>query len=202
MTSEAKKFLNKFKPDLQPIKVQVEKYFDSDSGIRNDGALQAFKRPWVAPLNFGVLIFPPATKGLIEKYNERSDKPIPPFCIDILRQMNGCFIYDFSLFGLPQSIYTNNLLDRSFLQQYDLGTANTSWIKEYEINNNAFHFGGRAYSDEENIGYFFHNNNIFSLRQNGEVVSEWRNLNDFLKDEVDLAEQMMLDEKPSQSNCI
>jgi len=196
MTNEVQKFLDKLGPDFQPLKKQVEKYFDSHSRITPEGTLQVFKCPWVAPLNFGVIIFSPANDDFIDNYKKRTNKTIPGFYSDILRQLNGCFIYGFSLFGLPKSFYANNLLDRSVLQQYDLGTANMHWIHDYKSSKNAFYFGGRTYSYDENIGYFLENNKIFALRENGKIISEWTSLVDFLNDEIDLAEKMMLDKKP------
>jgi hypothetical protein len=114
---------------------------------------------------------------------------------DILSEINGCFVYDFSLFGLPKTMYTTGLLSRTVLEQYDLGTANTNWIHSYDIVKGLFHIGGRAYSNEENVGYFIDNNKIVSIRENGEIVDSWTTFADFLKGEIKVAEQMMLEEK-------
>ena len=198
MTKDVEIFLSNLSEDWQPIKEQVEKYFDSKSGIREDGALEVFRRPWIAPLNYGLLLFPPADAKLLSEFTKRTAKAIPGFFQEILSQMNGCFVYDLSLFGLPQSIYKSGVLDRSQLNQFDLGAANRHWITEYSIENTHFHFGGRSYSYDENIGYFIdHANHIVSVRQNGDIVGNWTSFNQFLKDEVSIAEQMMLEEKPT-----
>ncbi|MBK8807840.1 MAG: SMI1/KNR4 family protein [Bacteroidales bacterium] len=116
---------------------------------------------------------------------------------DFLREINGCFIFDFALFGLTPSIYTTGLLDRSKVQCFDLGTANRSWISEYEIDEKLFHFGGRAYSYDENIGYFIDINGIIkSIRINGQIIKEWSDFSEFLRDEIEAAEKMMIDELP------
>jgi len=110
-------------------------------------------------------------------------------------QRTGCFVYDFSLFGLPRSLYTAGLLNRSVLEQYDLGAANTAWIHRYNLDRDLFYIGGRAYSDEENVGYFIDNCKIFSLRQNGEIMRSWTTFIDFLSEEIKACEQLMLKEK-------
>lgn len=195
MTNEIDNFLKNLTPDWTPIKEQVTKYFDIDSKIREDGAAQIFRRPWVAPQNFGLLLFPPVDKNWFNLFNEKTDLTIPKMYQDILSEMNGCFVFEFSLFGLPSTMYMTGLLSRTVLQQYDLGTANTTWKHGYDIDKSLFHIGGRAYSYEENIGYFIDNNKIFSIRENGEIIKSWITFSDFLKEEIKVAEQMMLKEK-------
>ena len=195
MTNEIDNFLNNLTPDWTPIKDQATKYFDIDSRIRDDGAVQVFRQPWVAPQSFGLLLFPPVDNKWFEAFAEQTNLTIPKFYQDILLKMNGCFVYDFSLFGLPKTMYTTGLLSRTVLQQYDLGTANTTWIHSYDIDMSLFHIGGRTYSDEENVGYFIDNNKIVSIKENGEIVNSWTTFADFLKEEINISEQMMLKEK-------
>jgi hypothetical protein len=122
---------------------------------------------------------------------------MPDLCKEILSQMNGCFIYKFSLFGLPESMYKNGTLDRKTLNQFDLRTANQHWIREYRLKSNYFHFGGRAYTDNENIGYFLdHDQIIYSIRTSGEILKTWTSLKEFLTDEIIEAEKMMREGLP------
>jgi hypothetical protein len=198
MTAEIKTFLDNLPDEWQAIKQQAIKYFDDNSEIREDGAAQIFKRPWIAPLNFGLLLFPHAKKDFIIAFEHKTGKRIPSIFQNVLLQMNGCFVYDFSLYGLPESMYKRNLLDRSLLQQFDLGAANTHWINEYEINNDLFHIGGRAYSLDENIGYFIdEENNILSIRTNGKQLRKWNTFESFLSEEIKEAEKLMNKEKDS-----
>jgi hypothetical protein len=130
MKTEIKTFLDNLNSDFDIVKEQVDKYynFDNKADLRHDGAVKIFNRTWVAPMNYGLLLFPPADKAIIEKFEKKEKLKIPDFYKTILTMMNGCFIYDFSLFGLPKSIYEKGLLDRSDLYQFDLGTANKDWI--------------------------------------------------------------------------
>jgi len=102
-------------------------------------------------------------------------------------------LYDISLFGLIPS------LTRSFLQCHDLTTANRDWIKEFDIDQGLFHFGGGTYSYDENTGYFYGQAKIMSIRKNGKPVNEWNNFSDFLNDELTRAEKEMLKEIPKKT---
>ena len=89
-------------------------------------------------------------------------------------------------------------LDRSQLQCHDLIIANQDWINEYKVPQSYFHFGSRAYAYDENIGYFFDNNKIRSIRGNGKIVNEWTGFSDFLSDEIKEAEKIMIKEIPKE----
>ncbi len=196
MTPEITSFINNLTEEWEAIKQQVSKYYDNESNVRGDGSVAIFKRSWIAPQNFGIILFPPADKNLFDKFQQNTNRSIPTFYENILLRMNGCFVYDFELFGLPKSVYTTGLLDRTTVQQHDLGSANVFWINEYKVDKNLFHIGGRAYSYEENIGYFIDDKGtILSIRTNGEIIAEWKTFHSFLVDEIKIAEKMMLDEK-------
>ena len=199
MKTEIKTFLDNLNSDFDIVKEQVDKYynFDNKADLRHDGAVKIFNRTWVAPMNYGLLLFPPADKAIIEKFEKKEKLKIPDFYKTILTMMNGCFIYDFSLFGLPKSIYEKGLLDRSDLYQFDLGTANKDWILEYDVEPNLFHFGGRAYSYDENTGYFIDTTNkIYSILPSGQILNTWTSFKKFLTDEILEAETMMREELP------
>ena len=141
------------------------------------------------------MLFPPVEKTFLTKFEEKTGLSIPPFYQNILLEMNGCFVYGFSLYGLPKTIYTTGLLNRSTLQQFDLGTANTNWILSFKVDKKLFYIGGRSYSYDENIGYFIDKETIRSIRENGEILKSWSSFNNFLNDEIRIAEQMMLAQK-------
>jgi hypothetical protein len=200
MTTSIKNFIDRLDNDLCPIKEQAFKYYDIDSKVREDNAVQIFKQVWIASQSFGLVLFPPADKNWISKFEKETGKLMPKIYENILLQMNGCFVYDFALFGLPKSIYTKGILDRSLLQQFDLATANTSWIREYNIPPNLFHIGSRAYSYSENTGYFVDNETILSIKTTGEIVNSFATVKDFFTTEIEVAEQMMLSERDERKN--
>jgi hypothetical protein len=200
MYSQVESFLDTLDPFWQAIKEQAIKYSDQYSHIANDGTIQIFRRPWVAPFNYGLMFYPPARKEYFEIFQQKTGKAIPSLYQQILLQMNGCFVYDFALYGLTPSLYSMGLLDRSLLQPFDLGTANTDWMEEYKLDRTLFHIGGRAYTPKENIGYFLDSsNNILSIRKNGKQLGKWTLFRDFLTEEIEAAEKMMLKERNSNS---
>jgi hypothetical protein len=196
MTEDAKIFLDKLSNDCSPIVKQAQKYFDGDSKIRKDGAAEIFRRPWIAELNYGLWLFPPAEKKWLDSFTEQNNKPIPNLYQELLLELNGCFVYDFSLYGLPESIYTNGLLDRSTTQPLDLGTANRNWIREFNVDPDLFHIGGRSLSSSENTGYFIDGGKILSIRTSGEIINTWNTIFDFLNTEIILSEKQMLEQAP------
>ena len=198
MTRDIKYILDKLDNDLNPIKEQAIRYFDIESNVRADNVVQIFKQPWVAPESFGLILYPPVEKEWLVEFEKKTGKIIPKLYEEILLQMNGCFVYDFSLFGLPKSIYTNGILDRRILQQFDLTEANSSWIREYDINQDLFHIGSHCY--DERIGYFVDNNIILSIKETGEVVNTFATIKDFLTTEIEMAEKMMITERDENGN--
>ena len=183
---------NKF----QTVKEVSLKYLKF-GGKHEEDVLKIYNQKWIAPKKYAITIYGITPDTYIEKFEKDNKIEIPLVYKQFLKEMNGCFIFDFDLFGLTPSIYETGLLDRSKVQCFDLGTANRDWIFEYEIEENLFHFGGRAFSYDENVGYFMDNaGNIKSIRNNGQVINEWSDFSEFLKEEIQIAEQMMLDELP------
>jgi hypothetical protein len=198
MQAEIKNYLQGLNKTWQPLKEQAVKYLDQESSILKDGTIQIFRRPWIAQFNYGLIFYPPAQNEYFQLFEQSTKQIVPSFYKAILLQMNGCFIYDFRLFGLPPSLYSKGVLNRSQLQPFDLGAANTDWIKEYIVDKDFFHFGGRAYSLDENIGYFLDkSNNILSIRKNGKQLRQWASFQDFLAEEIPTAEKMMIEERNS-----
>ncbi|PIQ21577.1 MAG: hypothetical protein COW65_08300 [Cytophagales bacterium CG18_big_fil_WC_8_21_14_2_50_42_9] len=190
------KDINKKYPSIAS---QSLKYIENNSNIDDNNNINIFYRPWVGPKNWGIKLFDPIKNSWIKDFQERTNKIIPDFYIDFLKTTNGGFIYDLSLYGLPPSLYTNGLLSRTIPQSHDLISANNSWIVNYEIEKEHFYFGGRAYTFDENVGYFYKNDEIIIIRKNGETINKWYNFNNFLSDEIDKAEIMMKEEIPDDT---
>lgn len=160
MVDKIKKRLKKIDDKYPAISAQCHKYIENNSKIDENNNINIFHRPWVAPQNWGIKLFESVNSKWIKDFKTRTEKSIPDFYKDFLKISNGGFIYDLSLYGLPPSIYTKGVLSRSMLQCHDLTSANNNWIVEYDIDRNSFYFGGRAHTFEENVGYFFHKNEI------------------------------------------
>ena len=190
--------IDNYPDEYLPIKRQAKKYLRNNSTIDNDRTLNIFHRPWVAPFNWGLTLYKAAEKNWINEFERQTQKIIPNHYKNFLLTINGCFIYDFSLYGLTPSIYLNRTLDRSQLQAHDLTIANREWLYEYKVDKNSFHFGSRAYTYNENVGYFFYDNKIKSITKNDKTVNEWHNFSNFLNDEIREAENMMLEEIPKE----
>ena len=198
-TSEIANLISKiddYPDEYLPIKRQAKKYHRNKSTIDNNKTLNIFHRPWVAPFNWGLLLYQGADENLIEQFEQKTQKIIPSFYKNFLVSINGCFIYDLSLFGLTPSIYLKDTLDRSQLQCHDLSLANKDWIFDYKVDKSCFYFGSRAYTYGENVGYFFGDNKIKSIKVNGKTVKEWMDFTDFLSDEIKETEKIMLTEIP------
>ena len=174
------------------IKKQAKKYIQNGSDIDKSDRINVLHRPWVAPLNWGLMLYKGADTKWINEAEKTIEKTIPDFYKRFLTNINGCFLYDISLFGLINS------LTRSFLQCQDLTTANRDWICEFDVDQSFFHFGGETYSFDENTGYFYGQNKIMSVRKNGKLVNEWNNFSDFLNDELNRAEKEMLKDVPKK----
>lgn len=203
MNDQIKRYLDNLPKEFKPIVDRANKYysFDNKADVRSDGAVQIFNRTWVVPENYGLLLFQPVENKLMDKFEKLNKLKMPKSYKRILSVMNGCFVYDFALYGLPASLYSRGLLDRTTLGQFDLGAANQFWKYEYETDtDDLFHIGGRVYSFEENIGYFINpDDKIVSLRKNGEILKIWANFSEFLQEEIYEAEKMMLGEMPKKS---
>ena len=190
------KSIDTFPDEYFAIKKQAKKYSLNGSTIDDDQQINILHRPWVARLNWGLMIYKGVDTKWISEAEVTINRTIPDFYKRFLTNANGCFLYDISLFGLTHS------LTRSFLQCHSLISANNDWIKEFDVDQNLFHFGGGTYSDEENTGYFYGLNKIMSVRKNGKILQEWTSFSDFLNDELDRAEREMLKDIPKQIKLI
>lgn len=190
------KIIDSYSDEYIAIKKQAKKYIRNNSDLDKSGRLNILHRPWVAPLNWGLMIYKGADMKWINEAEQTIKKTIPDFYKRFLSNINGCFLYDISLFGLIPS------LTRSFLQCHSLTSANHDWISEFKIDQNYLHFGGGVYSDEENTGYFYGQNKIISVRKNGRLIKEWSNFSDFLNEELIRAEKEMLKEVPKKTKLV
>src|SRR5574343_1515506 len=155
------KSVDTYPDEYLAIKKQAKKYFHNGSTIDDNQRINILHRPWVARLNWGLMLYKGADTKWVSEAEASINRTIPDFYKHFLTHINGCFLYDISLFGLVHS------LTRSILQCHSLTTANNELNKEFDVDQNWFHFGGGMYSDEENTGYFYGQNKIISARKNG-----------------------------------
>lgn len=181
--------------EFAPIRdhcVKYLKYCSAIDDVGKDPVLLIGHQPWIGPEAYRVIIFPPAKQTWFTKYSRIHHVKFPSLIQILLRQMNGCFIHNFDLFGMPFSMLQNPPgLDRSKLQCLDIGTADQLWSAEYLGAESQFHFGSRAYSYSENVGYFLDKDGtIRALRKSGRTVGEWSELKSFFRDELAASEKV------------
>lgn len=190
------KIIDSYSDEYLALKKQAKKYVQNSSIIDDNQRVNILQRPWVAPLNWGLMLYKGADIKWINEVEVIINKDIPDFYKRFLTNVNGCFLYDISMFGLIHS------LTRSFLQCQSLTSANNDWIEEYDVDQSLFHFGGGRYSYEENTGYFYGQDKIMSIRRNGQLVKEWSKFSDFLNDELTRAENEMLQKIPANTKLV
>ena len=115
------------------LKQQARKYLRNNSNVDKNETVNIFHRPWVAPFNWGIMLYKGASPARIEEFSDRTGKVMPNFYGRFLSFVNGAFIYNLSLYGISSSVREKNLLDRSILQCHDLILANNHWIQEYNV---------------------------------------------------------------------
>ena len=192
MAASATARLDSLPPDLRPLADAARALLDQTAGPSEDGVLRLGHRPWVAPENFAITLYPGLPTDALVRYTERFRLDVPPVYAGFLTAVNGAFCFGMALAGVPRSMLNSTpLLDRSRLQCHDLGTAATLWVSEYrKLPAGAFHFGSRHYSPRENVGYFIAGDRILSIRGSGRVVGEWGKLSEFLRDELLVSEAL------------
>ena len=193
------KRLTSWPDSLAPLAQLVERYAARGLVPRPDGALQIAPTPWVGTEAFAVVLFPPADPTWIAGFAERTGTTIPTHYAEILRAMNGCFVFDLALYGLPPGMQeTTPRLDRATLQPLDLERANRSWAREYRARTENLYVGGRSWSREANCGYFLaEDGTVRSLLRGGESVGTWPSIERMLAAELPVVERRALEQAPS-----
>lgn len=175
-----------------PLKEAASRYLKYPGVIGKDGVMNIGHRPWVAELNYMLMMYPGINIDALNRYCRLFGIQVPEVYTEFLRVVNGGFFFGMSLCGVPLSMLDNPpLLNRSILQCHDLATAVTLWIGEYDVPKEFFHFGGRHFSSSENVGYFFDGENrIVCVWGKKKVIAEWTSFTDFLKDELTVSEKL------------
>jgi len=184
--------LEAFPDFLTPLKEAASRYLKYPSVVGKNGVMDIGHRPWVAELNYMLMLYPGIEPDALSRYCRKFEIQVPEVYADFLHAVNGGFFFGMSLCGVPLSMLGNPpLLDRRILQCHDLATAATQWIEEYRVPAGFFHFGGRHFSYRANAGYFFEGNErIVSVSGKKKVIGEWTSFSDFLSDELQASEKL------------
>jgi hypothetical protein len=195
--AQIKEQIEEFPEYLSPLKEHSLNYLKYSSCIDLNDTIQIAHEPWNGVYSFAIRLFAPSKKGWISNYQKKFGLVIPKFYKDFLLICNGCSFFGLDLFGLPSSIVKENVLNRLEPEPLDLSTANTWWKNEYKNTTELFHFGGRQYSDDENLGYFVEDKSkIHAIKKDGEILFSWDTFSDFLNDELKISESIMKEEIP------
>ena len=166
----------------------IQRY--STYGMSTDGsAVVLAPMPWVAPKARAFWIYEPLMPAQIPS-------GCPLVYRTVLTQMNGCFAFDLSLYGVPSP---NGLLNRSTLRPLSLVSANQHWRRGFVGGENLFHFGSGPFSESENVGYFFDGEEIVALRKHRVETGRWSSFENFLTAELSRAEQVALSKASAQA---
>jgi hypothetical protein len=191
-------------PDfLSPLREAASRYLSYPNAFAQDGVMNIGHRPWVAELNYMLMLYPGIDHDALSRYVRRFELQIPEVYADFLRAVNGAFCFGMSLCGVPLSMLGSPpLLDRTILQCHDLWTAATRRVEEFRVPAGYFHFGGRDLSYRENVGYFFDGNSrIISIRGKKKVIGKWSSFSEFLSDELQASEKLEEELHPAKWNC-
>jgi hypothetical protein len=178
---------------LNPIRETAEKLLASEPEPQEEhGAILISRRPKIAPQAFACVLFPGLSDTMIDRYVQlwNAHRSLQPFRLpdayrQVLRSLNGAWVFDLSLFGIPPSMCADPpLLNRGARQPLDISSAE-SWSRSYKPGPAQFHFGGSPYTWDENLGYFLNEDgSVEARRKGGAVFGCWKGMREFLEQEI------------------
>ena len=149
-------------------------------------------RPKVAPEAYALVIYPGITEAEVARYEKLHEESagrtllIPAVYRAVLARLNGAFLFQAALFGIPRSMLQDPpLLDRSTLQPLDIGSANAMWRLKYKVDPALLYFGDGPHSNTENLGYFLADNGaVETYKRGGKRLESWPSLGTFISAEI------------------
>jgi hypothetical protein len=192
---QARSVLEALSAELAPLATVALALLDKPGELSADGVLRLGHRPWVAPENYAITLYPGLPAESLGRYARQFELVVPEMYAAFLAEVNGAFCFGMGLAGVPRSMLGSPpLLDRSRLQCHDLGmTARSAQFEYRKLPAGAFCFGWRHFSHRENVSYFLADGRIISIRKSGKVVGKWDGISPFLQEE--LAESAAMGEK-------
>src|SRR5438128_9820276 len=111
MDSLIQQFLQRLDGDLSPLRTLVQQFSSSDTNLDPlTGALRFSHRPAIGAEAYACILYPGVDLDVIAQYEEihrartSQYKDIPSFYKGMLGRLNGAFIFETALFGLPSSM--------------------------------------------------------------------------------------------------
>jgi len=196
MDSRIGQFIEKLDGELFPLKTVVQQLSSSETDFDPlTGGLRLSHRPAIGTEAYACILYPGLDSDVIDRYEgiNRTRTPryidIPSFYKGVIGHLNGAFVYQTALFGIPLSMaQAPPRLDRSVQHPLDVGPANEDWRREYEVNHSQFFFASGSYSHTENVGYFLTpENHVEGYLRGGKKIAQWETLGTFLAVEVERA---------------
>ena len=183
---KAQSILDALPTELAPLAAVARGLLDKPGDLSADGVLRLGHRPWVAPENYAITLYPGLSADSLHRYARQCGLEVPETYASVLAATNGAYCFGMAIVGIPRSMLGSPpLLDRSRLQCQDMGMLGRSAVFEYrKLPPGAFHFGWRHFSPRENIGYFLADGRIMSIRKSGKVVGNWNGVAPFLQEEL------------------
>ena len=181
---------------IPSIRSVISKFEDHDI-VEEEDSVKLGHRPKIAPMAYAAHIYQGIDDETISLYEESNQILIPAPYKELLNAMNGSRIFRFELFGIPNpGNPESKAINRSTVRPLDLGTGNRAWINGYNLSSTMFHFGSGPFSFDENVGYFLSDDNeILSIKKNGEIVGKWHwnQLDQFFEQEIERSEERYKD---------
>lgn len=185
-------------PQLGPLADCARGLLTTADTVSADGVIRIGHRPWVAPENYAITLYPGLPAEALDRYAGRFGLSVPPTYADFLGVVNGAYCYGMALAGVPLSMLGSHpLLDRTVLQCQDLGLTAGSAAEYRKLPAEAVCIGWRHYSYRENVGHFVVGGRVLSIRKNGRVVGEWDGLAAFLAAEIGASRALDADLYPA-----
>jgi hypothetical protein len=172
---------NRFAGQLHWIVPELESLFKNHGGTINGQSLRIGMNPRHGSEYTSCVIH-----GPIRELSHQMK--IPPTYKALLQRFNGAKLFAFELFGL--------LDDQSNQRRcLSLQTANQIWMTGYKkLPSPSFHFGSRAFSYFENIGYFYNESGqVYCAKKSGEILNQWPSVEEMLRAEWNISKEIEIE---------
>src|SRR5688500_5402745 len=104
MVNAAEVFLDRLPADLVPLADAARALMHEPVVLSADGVLNLGHRPWVAPKNYAVTLYPGLSAQTLLWYVDRYGLDVPEMYARFLQSVNGALCYGMSLAGVPGSM--------------------------------------------------------------------------------------------------